>query len=76
MRWPRDHGTDLGGRRDADYCRSCFREGLFTEPNLLLADAIARFGSMAEASQMTHAQALAQAHKVLPGLKRWSFRTP
>jgi hypothetical protein len=76
MRGPRDHGTDLGGRRDADYCRSCFREGLFTEPNLLLADAVARFASTARALHLTRSQAVARARKVLPRLKRWSYRTP
>jgi hypothetical protein len=49
---------------------------LFTEPNLLLADAVARFASTAEALHLTRAQAVARAHKVLPKLKRWSCRTP
>ena len=73
---PSDHGTDLGGRIDEDYCRFCFREGLFTQPNLSLDGMIDRLVSMSGEMQVSPLEAAERGRRVLPKLKRWRDSTP
>jgi hypothetical protein len=39
---PLGGGTNADGSRSVEYCRHCYREGRFTEPNLSLDEMMAR----------------------------------
>ena len=73
---PLDHGTDVGGRRDEDYCRECFHEGVFTQPNLLMDEMIARLSTMSDRLHLTVVEATELGRRLLPTLKRWRDSTP
>lgn len=71
-----DHGTDLGGRLDEDYCHHCFSEGSFTQPNVSLDEMIDRMAGFAGELNKTPNEAVAYARRLLPTLKRWRDSTP
>ena len=69
---PEDFGTDVAGFRVNDYCRHCFVNGAFTEPQITMEAMTDRcVGIMAAQGIMPEAQARALLKDVLPKLKRW-----
>ena len=44
LRHAADFGTDAEGTRVAEYCRRCFRDGRFTEPDLTFEELVDRTG--------------------------------
>jgi hypothetical protein len=76
LRRPGDHGTDLGGRVDADYCHFCFREGRFTHPDISLDEMIELSASNAIEEDVPRERAFASARRLVPTLKRWRDSTP
>src|SRR5512146_2420585 len=73
---PEDFGTDIVGYRVNDYCRHCYANGVFTEPDITLqemtdkcVDVMVRQGIMPEAKARTLML------EVLPRMKRWRLVT-
>lgn len=72
---PEDFGTDRAGYRVNDFCRHCFADGAFTDPDVSMGAMLDRCVTvMAEQKIMPAPQARALLADVLPRLKRW--RTP
>jgi len=72
MEKPEDFGTDQAGYRVNDFCRHCFVDGAFTEPDISMEAMLDRCVSvMAQRGIMPAAQAHALMVDVLPRLKRW-----
>jgi hypothetical protein len=66
-------GTNADGTEQGEYCKFCFRDGVFTEPDLSLDNMIARsVDHMTSELDLDKAQAESLAHDVIPKLKRWS----
>lgn len=69
---PEDFGTDVAGFRVNDYCRHCFANGAFTDPDITMEAMRDRcVGIMAAQGIMPEAQARTLLTDVLPRLKRW-----
>ncbi len=74
---PEDFGTDAAGFRVNDYCRHCFVNGAFTEPEISREAMIDRcVGVMARQGIMQEGAARSLMTDVLPRLKRWRESTP
>lgn len=72
---PDDFGTAADGLRINDYCRYCYQDGAFTDPNISTQGMIDRcVGIMVQQGIMPEAQARAVMSKTLPKLKRWRTR--
>ena len=72
---PEDFGTDRTGYRVNDFCRHCFADGAFTDPDVSMEAMLGRCVTiMAQQGIMPAPQARALLEDVLPRLKRW--RTP
>lgn len=69
---PEDFGTDVAGFRVNDYCRHCFSNGVFTDPDVSMQEMIdSCVDIMAKQGIMPAAQARALLTDVMPKLKRW-----
>jgi hypothetical protein len=69
---PEDFGTDPHGYRVNDYCRHCYTNGAFTEPDISMPVMLEKCVSvMAQQGIMPEPQARALMTDVLPRLKRW-----
>lgn len=69
---PDDFGTDPAGYRVNDYCRHCFADGAFTEPDISMPAMLDRcVGVMDQQGIMPAPAARALLAEVLPRLKRW-----
>jgi hypothetical protein len=70
---PEDFGTDQAGFRVNDYCRHCFADGAFTEPDISMQAMLDRcVGIMDGQGIMGAADARLLLADVMPRLKRWS----
>ncbi len=66
------YGTDAHGKPESQYCKHCYRDGNFVEPDLKLDQMIHRsVEHMTTELDVTQAQAQELANKTLPGLHRW-----
>jgi len=67
-----DFGTNADGFRINDYCRYCFQNGAFTEPDISMQRMIDKcVGWMERQGIMPETQARAMMADVIPSLKRW-----
>lgn len=69
-----DRGTEKDGSKSNDYCKYCYRDGLFTEPGLTLAQMKAEI----EVQMKKHSLPVSVLEKslaALPALKRWKQQT-
>jgi hypothetical protein len=78
---PEDFGTDTAGYRVNQYCRFCYRDGAFSDPDLSMGEMIDRGAAiLAERGIMTEPRARAFLGAVVPRLGRWRedplVRTP
>ena len=74
---PEDFGTDAHGFRVNDYCRHCFANGAFTEPQISIQSMIDRCVAVMEQQRiMPEGQARALLTDVVPKLKRWRAVEP
>jgi hypothetical protein len=71
MEDPRDLGTNADGSRNEDYCRFCFQDGRFTDPDITVARMIEKCAGIMEEMGAPH-EKIEQMRIFLPGLKRWS----
>jgi hypothetical protein len=70
---PEDFGTDQAGFRVNDYCRHCFADGAFTDPDISMQAMLDRcVGIMDGQGIMGAADARLLLADVMPRLKRWS----
>jgi hypothetical protein len=68
----RDFGTNADGSPNHEYCRYCFQNGAFTQPDITKDEMIERVIELAVAMNiMPEEQAKALATTVIPTLKRW-----
>ncbi len=69
---PEDFGTDKAGYRVNDYCRHCYADGAFTEPDITMDAMLERCVTIMDAHRIMPApQARALLANVMPCLKRW-----
>jgi len=69
---PEDFGTDRAGYRVNDFCRHCYADGAFTEPDISMEAMLDRcVDVMAKQAVMPAPQARALLVDVMPRLKRW-----
>jgi hypothetical protein len=69
---PEEFGTDRAGYRVNDYCRHCFADGAFTDPDVTMGTMLDRCVQiMAAQGIMPAPQARGLLADVLPRLKRW-----
>jgi hypothetical protein len=69
---PDDFGTDKAGFRVNDYCRHCFSDGAFTEPDISMQAMLDRCVSiMDQQGIMPAPEARHLLTDVMPRLKRW-----
>ncbi len=69
---PDDFGTTAEGWRQNDYCRYCFAEGKFLQPDATLEQMLEFVAKpMAVSTGMSENEARAAAGEFLPYLARW-----
>ena len=69
---PEDFGTDPHGYHVNDYCRYCFANGVFTEPDISMQTMLEKcVAVMAQQGIMPAPQARALMTDVLPRLRGW-----
>jgi hypothetical protein len=74
---PEDFGTDQAGYRLNDFCRYCFVNGAFTEPDISMQAMQDKCVSVMDSQGIMPAQqARALMADVLPRLKRWRSPVP
>ena len=66
-------GTEKDGKQSADYCKLCFQNGNFTEPNLTANEMSERtFKYLTTQMHLPEEKAKGIAYGMIPQLKRWS----
>ena len=66
------YGTLQGGTTMTEYCKFCFQEGNFTEPDVTVDDMMARsIGHMQRELNFSLAEAQKLAQGMIPELRRW-----
>ena len=69
---PKDFGTTASGAKNLSYCRFCFENGAFTEPDLTLEQMIEKCtGISATKRNMSEEKAKEIVIDYMPKLKRW-----
>ena len=65
-------GTEADGSRTAEWCKLCYENGAFTNPNITLDEMLAlSIKNMTKDVKVSDDQANVMAHAVIPQLKRW-----
>ena len=66
------HGTETDSTASADFCKSCFQNGAFTEPDITLEEMMKKsIHHMAYELKMNDETAEHLAKNTIPTLKRW-----
>lgn len=69
---PEDFGTDKAGFRVNDYCRHCFSDGEFTEPDISMQEMLDRCVTIMDRQGIMRApDARLLLSDVMPRLRRW-----
>lgn len=71
---PEDFGTNSDGSKNRDYCKFCFQNGRFTDPNITIAQMIDKVAGFAAQMKIPETQAKEMAKSSIPNLKRWRSR--
>jgi hypothetical protein len=66
-----DHGTNFDGEINKEYCKHCFQNGNFTEPDIKLQEQIEKSTSMVEKMGWSKEKAHHMEEATIPRLKRW-----
>jgi len=73
---PDEFATEANGVRKLDYCKFCYYNGAFTEPEITLEEmAVKLAGPMRINKNITEEQAKESALEILGGLKRWRTKS-
>lgn len=67
---PDDFGTNNDGSANLDYCRYCYQNGKFTEPDMTLERMIEKCTAVMKRMHLPDAQ-ISQMKAYMPLLKRW-----
>jgi len=67
---PDDFGSNADGSRNDDYCRYCFQEGKFTEPDLNAKQMIENIERIMKGMKIP-GEIIEQTKAIIPSLKRW-----
>ena len=65
-----NRGTESDGSLNAEYCKYCYQNGLFTNPDMTLTDMRSIVKTEMEKRNIS-SDIIAGALNILPGLKRW-----
>ncbi|MFW9914159.1 MAG: zinc ribbon domain-containing protein [Candidatus Thorarchaeota archaeon] len=69
-----EKGTEADGTINDDYCLACYRAGMFTEPEITMAEMIERVvASRAKDTDLTVDEARDYLESIFPTLKRWAL---
>ncbi len=69
---PGDFGTNANGGMSGEYCKFCFRNGRFTEPDITMQQMIEKVaGFMVTLEKMPENEAKRMARTLIPELRRW-----
>jgi len=67
------YGTELNGSKSVDYCKSCYDNGAFTNPNSTLGEMIESVTAvMVKDFGFSLEDAKEQCNEGIPTLKRWA----
>ena len=68
------YGTESNGSKSADYCKFCYDNGVFTNPNLTLEEQIESVAAlMVKDFGFSPEDAMEQCKEGIPTLKRWKI---
>lgn len=70
MQKPEDFGTSADGDQNREYCRYCYQNGAFTEPNITTEQMIEKCAGIMRQMNVPKAQ-IEQTKTFIPTLKRW-----
>jgi hypothetical protein len=71
------YGTESSGAKTQEYCKMCFADGKFTEPNLTLKEMTERtFNYLTTQMHMPEEQAKNVSGGMIPQLNRWAHYRP
>ena len=66
------YGTETSGDKSVDYCKFCYDNGTFTNPNMTLEEQIAAVAAlMVKDFGFSQEDAMEQCRAGIPALKRW-----
>ena len=65
-----DFGTNVGGNQNKEYCRYCYQNGKFTEPDITREQMIEKCAGIMRQMHIPETQ-IEQTKKFIPMLKRW-----
>lgn len=69
---PDQYGTNKDGTENSEYCKYCFQNGLFIDPNMTLDQMIESSTSyMVKGLKMNKDKARSLSQIIIPQLKRW-----
>jgi hypothetical protein len=71
LRSENDLGTNANGDKNGQYCRFCFKDGEFTDPDITMEQKIEKLVSIAVKMSIPEKSAREMASNLLPTLKRW-----
>jgi hypothetical protein len=66
-----DFGTNADGSKNQEYCRYCFQNGNFTDPDITKEQMIEKLVGMSDKTGMTQEDARKMADEIIPTPKRW-----
>lgn len=67
---PGDFGTESGGRPSELYCRYCYQNGRFTQPNITCEEMVGFCAGKMKEMNLPE-EAIAKTKTFIPTLKRW-----
>jgi hypothetical protein len=70
MKKSEDFGTNADGSKNKEYCRYCYQNGKFTEPNITVEQMIKKCTGIMKQMNIPEAQ-IEQTNTFIPMLKRW-----
>jgi hypothetical protein len=74
LRSESDLGTNANGSKNKEYCRFCFKDGQFTDPDITMEQKIDKLVSLAAKMNIPEKSARQMASNLLPTLKRWKTK--
>lgn len=70
MQKPEDFGTNADGSQNQEYCKYCYQNGAFTEPNITMEQMIEKCAGIMRQMNIPEAQ-IEQTKTFIPMFKRW-----
>ena len=69
-----DYGTNEDGSLNPEFCKDCFQDGKYTEPDITLTEMIVRKSKemMEKNPRLPETTATCITTTFIPGLKRWN----